>query len=206
MNIAVLRATDVIARDDWTAMPIECVVLGFEQRHRNAISFTTVSGKPVRLDLAEPVALRSGDALLLESGDLVEVIGQPEPLAEIRAQTPDDLARIAWYLGSRHFQCQVSGGTIRIRRDPVLEAIAEALGGRLRFIEAAFDPIGAVYARARRKDSDHVHDANCGCGHDHHQHAHGAHGHFPHDHGHPAHDHQTQDYKAHDHMTHDRKA
>lgn len=198
-----LRATEVIAKGDWNTMPVECVVLSFEQRHHNVISLMTVSGKPVKLDLVEPVALRSGDALLLEGGDFVEIIGQPEPLAEVRVETPEALAQIAWHLGNRHFQCQISAGRIRIRRDPMLESVVKALGGTLRFVEAAFDPEGAAYAHAKRRESDHVHDANCGCGHDHHQHAHGAHDHAHHDHGHSVHASKTQDDGGHAHEHHD---
>lgn len=205
-----LRATDVIAKGDWTGEAAASVVLDFEDRHRRRIRMETVGGEAFLLDLAEPVALRSGDALKLEDGRIVEVVGSPEPLLEIAGRSPEHLLQIAWHLGNRHLQVQVAGSKLRIRRDHVIEGMVGILGGKTRPIEAPFDPEGGAYATARlarqageahahhhhdhahhhdhhhghdhKHDHGHAHGPGCGCGHDHH-HDHG------HDHGHK-HDHK----------------
>jgi len=74
------------------------------------------------LDLETAVALRGGDALVLEDGRLVEVVAAPEPLAEIRCNDPHHLVRVAWHLGNRHLPTQImpkayaSAGTTSSRR------------------------------------------------------------------------------------------
>ena len=42
-------------------------------------------GHCVELDFAEPVRLRTDDALVLDHGGLVEIVAEPEPLFEVRA-------------------------------------------------------------------------------------------------------------------------
>ena len=89
--------------------------------------------------------LRDGDGLVLDDGTLVRVDGKPEPLFEVAAANASELARLAWHLGNRHTDVQISGETLRIRRDHVLEAMLIGLGARLTPIEAPFDPEGGAY-------------------------------------------------------------
>ena len=93
-----------------------------------------------------PPHLRSGDALALEDGRLVEVVAAPEPLLEIRCTDPLHLARVAWHLGNRHVPTQLLAKSLRIRRDHVLEEMLRGLGARVIEIEAPFDPEGGAYA------------------------------------------------------------
>jgi len=204
-----IRATEVIARGDWRGDPADTVVLDFDDRHRRRFAMEGVGGLNFLLDLPEAVALRTGDALKLEDGRLVEILGASEPLAEIRAESPEHLLRLAWHLGNRHLPVQVAGQKLRIRRDHVIEAMVQGLGGQVRAVEAAFDPEGGAYAQAMHAHHhghdhhhdhghhhhghkhehghshahahDHAHGEGCGCGHDHdHDHHHDHH----HDHGH----------------------
>ena len=177
-----IRATEVIARGDWRGDPADTVVLDFDDRHRRRFAMEGVGGLNFLLDLPEAVALRTGDALKLEDGRLVEILGASEPLAEIRAESPEHLLRLAWHLGNRHLPVQVAGQKLRIRRDHVIEAMVQGLGGQVRAVEAAFDPEGGAYAQAMQA---HHH------GHDHH------HDHGPHHHDHHHHDHSHA--HAHDH-------
>jgi urease accessory protein len=89
--------------------------------------------------------LRDGDGLVLEDGAIVRVAGKPEPLVEIAAATPRDLARLAWHIGNRHTDMQVIGDTLRIRRDHVLEDMLRGLGAQLTPVEAPFDPEHGAY-------------------------------------------------------------
>lgn len=194
-----IRATDVMARGDWRGEPADTVVLDFDDRHRRRFAMEGVGGLNFLLDLPEAIALRTGDALKLEDGRLVEVVGASEPLAEIRAESPEHLLRLAWHLGNRHLPVQVANGRLRIRRDHVIEAMVAGLGGRVRAIEAAFDPEGGAYAQAshaHHHGHDHAHDH----GHHHHDHAHHdhGHGHAHHDHAH-AHSHAEAHAHSHAH-------
>ena len=116
-----------------------------------------VRGLAFLLDLAEATALRGGDALVLQDGGFVEVVAAAEPLVEISAADPAAMVRIAWHLGNRHLPVQLHGKRIRLRRDHVIEAMVEGLGGRLVAIEAPFDPEGGAYAPGT---AHHHHDGH----------------------------------------------
>ena len=112
-----LRATSVIAKGDWHSEPADTIVLDYDDRHRRRVSMTGVRGLTFLLDLPEAVMLRSGDALKLDDGRMVEVVAAPEALAEVKCGSLPDLARAAWHLGNRHLAVQIIGPKLRIRRD-----------------------------------------------------------------------------------------
>ena len=155
------RASSVLARGAWSAAPLDVVVLDFDDRHRRRMAMRGVRGTAFLLDLAKATALRAGDALVLDDGALIEVVAAPEPLAEIGAADAAAMVRIAWHLGNRHLPVQLAGRRLRIRRDHVIEAMVEGLGGRVVAIEAPFDPEGGAYAEGESRG--HSHD-----GHHHH--------------------------------------
>jgi urease accessory protein len=157
------RADKVIPAGHWSGAPADTVVLDFDQRYRRRVAMTGVGGLEFLLDLAEAAMLRGGDGLRLEDGRLVEVLAEPEPLAEIRAADPLALTRIAWHLGNRHLLTEMLPKALRIRRDPVIEGMAEGLGARVIALEAPFNPEGGAYVKAEpgAEPHDHAH------GHDH---------------------------------------
>jgi urease accessory protein len=197
-----IRATEVRAAHRWTQAPADTVVLDFDDRHRRRVAMTGTRGLEFLLDLENAVALRGGDALVLEDGRLIEVVAAPEPLAEIRCNDPQHLVRVAWHLGNRHLPTQIMGKGLRIRRDHVIEAMVKGLGARVIEIEAPFDPEGGAYAgggHAHAPESDPHQQA----GHDHSSHDHGDHRHHHDDHHHHDehcdHDHHHGHSHAHDH-------
>lgn len=190
-----VRATQVRAQHRWTEPPADTVVLDFDDRHRRRMTMTGTRGLEFLLDLEAAVALRGGDALVLEDGRLIEVVAAPEPLIEIRGSDPHHLVRVAWHLGNRHLPTQIMPKGLRIRRDHVIEAMVKGLGARVIEIEAPFDPEGGAYAGGghgnaaddhRHDHAAHDHASDDDSGHHHHD-DHGGHGHH-HGHNH-AHDH-----------------
>jgi urease accessory protein len=190
-----IRATQVRGQYRWSEPPADTVVLDFNDRHRRRMAMTGTRGLEFLLDLESAVALRGGDALVLEDGRLVEVVAAPEPLAEIRGSDPQHLVRLAWHLGNRHLPTQITARGLRIRRDHVIEAMVKGLGARIIEIEAPFDPEGGAYA-----DGGHAH-APAGEAHDHAGHGHSSHDHGGHHHHdeHCDHDHHHGHSHAHDH-------
>lgn len=189
-----IRATAVLPRGHWSdaqgaAALTDTVVLDFDDRHRRRIAMTGTKGLDFLLDLPDAVALRGGDALLLEDGRLVEVVAAPEPLIEVRGRTPGDLVRLAWHIGNRHLSAQVMANALRIRVDHVVEEMLLGLGASVVEIEAPFDPEGGAYAGAANATMDHhkhgdgLHDKK----HDHKKHGHKHDGHHDHDHDHDGH-------------------
>jgi urease accessory protein len=165
-----MRATSIKAAGTWSGGAADSVVLDYDDRHRRRVSMKGTRGLSFLLDLPDATALRSGDALALEDGRLVEIVAAPEPLLEIRGADPLHLARIAWHLGNRHVPTQLMAKSLRIRRDHVLEEMLRGLGARVIEIEAPFDPEGGAYASTAAHDHHH-HDSHR---HDHsHHHGHG---------------------------------
>ncbi len=107
---------------------------------------TGTGGLAFLLDLPDAIALRGGDALVLDDGSLVEVVAAAEPLIEIRGRSPGDLVRLAWHIGNRHISAQIMPKALRIRGDHVIEDMLRGLGATVVEIEAPFDPEGGAYA------------------------------------------------------------
>src|ERR1700749_1470016 len=187
-----VRAVKVEPQHRWKEAAADTVVLDFDDRHRRRMAMTGTRGLEFLLDLENAVALRGGDALVLDDGRLIEIVAAPEPLVEIRGADPHHLIRVAWHLGNRHLPTQIMPKGLRIRRDHVIEAMVKGLGARVIEIEAPFDPEGGAYAGAAH---GHAHDEQGHTGHDH---AHGHHDHdHHHDHGHDHHDHHHHDHDDH---------
>jgi urease accessory protein len=182
-----IRATQVLGQHRWTQSAADTVVLDFDDRHRRRMAMTGTRGLEFLLDLEHAIALRGGDALVLEDGRMIEVVAAPEPLLEIKGSDPHHLIRVAWHLGNRHLPTQLLPKALRIRRDHVIEAMVKGLGARVVEIEAPFDPEGGAYAGSAH---GHAHEEHGHTGHDH------AHGHDPH----PGHHHDH--HHDHDHGDH----
>jgi urease accessory protein len=194
-----IRATQVRAQHRWSEAPADTVVLDFDDRHRRRMAMTGTRGLAFLLDLENAVALRGGDALVLDDGRLIEVVAAPEPLAEIRCNDPHHLVRVAWHLGNRHLPTQIMPKGLRIRRDHVIEAMVKGLGARVIEIEAPFDPEGGAYAGGGAADAAHDQSSHHHGDHHHHDarhdhddgHHHDEHCDHDHHHGHShAHDHK----------------
>jgi urease accessory protein len=197
----IIRASRVQGQHRWSEAPADTVVLDFDDRHRRRMAMTGTRGLQFLLDLETAVALRGGDALVLDDGRLVEVVAAPEPLLEIRGNDPQHLVRLGWHLGNRHLPTQITAKALRIRRDHVIEAMVKGLGARVVEIEAPFDPEGGAYAEGGHAHADEAatHAAHDHAAHDHASYAHHDHAHDGHDHGH---DHDHDEHCDHGHHGH----
>jgi len=154
-----IRATQVHGQHRWSEAPADTVVLDFDDRHRRRMTMTGTRGLAFLLDLEKAVALRGGDALVLEDGRLIEVVAAPESLAEVRCKDPEHLVRVAWHLGNRHLPTQIEAGRILIRDDHVIADLVEGLGGRVRRVTAPFTPEAGAYVAAPHEHGHaHEHD------------------------------------------------
>jgi urease accessory protein len=188
------RATRVVTAAERKDAPVlDTLILPHAQRQAQKGFLFGTKGTCVELDFAEPVRLRTDDALVLDDGGLVEVVAEPEPLVEVRAADLPSLARLAWHLGDRHVPVQIFERKLRLKRDPAIEQLLASLGAKVMAIEAPFEPEGGAYEAAgghHHHDHDHGHDH-----HHHHDHAQG-HEHHDHHHGHDDHDHgHSHDHK-----------
>lgn len=142
------RATAVLSAGNWPAdAAVGEVTLAFDQRHRRRFRMTDDTGKPFLLDLARTVILADGDGLALDGNGVIRVRAAAEPVADVRAETAAETARLAWHIGNRHTPVQVlDDGTLRIRDDHVLVAMLEGLGAFVSLRQAPFSPEPGAYA------------------------------------------------------------
>ena len=167
-----LRATRVLAAADRRNRPVtDTVILDYAQRSAQKTTVTGIKGGVIEIDLNHPARLRTDDLLVLDNGELVEVVAAPEPLLEARAGEVAALSRLAWHLGDRHVPVQVLPNRIRAQRDAAIEALLKSLGAKVTTIEAPFEPEGGAYESSHRHGHAHGHDH--GHAHDHHGHSHG---------------------------------
>jgi urease accessory protein len=140
------RVTAIKRAGDWDAQAAsDVVVLDAQDRQKRRVVFVGEQGACYLLDLPRPAQLRDGDALELENGGYVRVVGRPESLVEVAAASPHGLPRLAWHLGNRHTEVQFVGERLRIRRDHVLEDMLRGLGAQFTSVEAPFDPEGGAH-------------------------------------------------------------
>jgi len=142
------RAVHIQPKGHWpAAFEIATVTLGFEDRHRRRIRMITDQGEDFLLDLAHAHHLAEGDGLELEAGGgFVRVIAAPEDVADIACERPEDLARIAWHVGNRHFPVEfLPGGGMRIPADHVMIAMLQGLGAKVTRRNAPFHPEPGAY-------------------------------------------------------------
>lgn len=186
------RATRVVTAAERKDAPVlDTLILPHAQRQAQKGFLFGTKGTCVELDFAEPVRLRTDDALVLDDGGLIEVVAEAEPLVEVRAADLASLARLAWHLGDRHVPVQIFERKLRLKRDPAIEELLVVLGAKAMAIEAPFEPEGGAYEAAAGGHHDH-HD------HDHHHHDHG-HDHHAHDHGDHCQHHDHDHGRSHDH-------
>ncbi|SCW67901.1 urease accessory protein [Rhizobium mongolense subsp. loessense] len=157
------RVTSYLPAGTPSTNPIGKVVLPHDLRHLRRKLLHLENGDMVMLDLKEPVLFASGDMLVLEDGELIEVQAADEKLFEIRGRDRLHLIELAWHLGNRHLGAQIEEERILILRDHVIRSMLEGLGATVREVTEPFQPARGAY------------------------HSHGGHSHG-HDHGHHAHD------------------
>jgi urease accessory protein len=163
---------------------IDTLILPYAQRQMKQGFVFGVKGICIEIDLAEGARLRTDDALVLDNGELVEIVAEAEPLLEVRTPDLAALARLAWHLGDRHVPVQILERRLRLARDPAMELLIQSLGAKIAMIDAPFEPEGGAYEAAQEHGhQDHLPGHGHHHHHDHHHHDDDHH----HDHGHDSH-------------------
>jgi urease accessory protein len=171
--MAMLRATEIVARGTWTGSPAGVVRLDYDKRTRRRMALTATGGLSFLLDLAKTPVLGAGDGIRLEDGRIVAVEAAPERLLEIACADAHALARIAWHLGNRHLAAELDNRAIYIREDHVIAEMVLGLGAAVRTVERPFNPEGGAYGHGAvhgHHHKDHEDHHHHGDGHSHHHH------------------------------------
>jgi len=162
------RARQVHPAGSWPAGEAAgSVTLDYDDRFRRRIRLTDDAGEEFLLDLPDAMRLGEGDGLGLDGGGYIRVCAADEAVADLRCAGPVETAKLAWHIGNRHIPVQVLGdGTLRIRDDHVIVAMAELHGAAVRRHDAPFAPEEGAYAGGGHMHAKESHPGH-GHGHDH---------------------------------------
>lgn len=138
--------------------PIETVVLPHDLRHLRRKLLHLESGDMVMLDLKEAVLFASGDLLVRDDGELIEIVAAPEKLFEIKPRNRLHLIELAWHLGNRHLPAQIEEERILILRDHVIRSMLEGLGAEVTDVTEPFQPARGAYHSHGHDHAHHAHD------------------------------------------------
>ncbi|MBB3423860.1 urease accessory protein [Rhizobium sp. BK312] len=164
-----LRVTSYLPAGTPSSNPIDRVVLPHDLRHLRRKLLHLENGEMVMLDLKEPVLFASGDLLVREDGELIEIVAADEKLFEIRPRDRLHLIELAWHLGNRHLSAQIEEERILILRDHVIRAMLEGLGATVTEVSEPFQPARGAYHSHGNHSHGHDHHHP---GQDHHHHSH----------------------------------
>jgi urease accessory protein len=180
---------------------VDTLLLKFEDRVKQQGFMFGGKGTCIEFDFPDPPLLRTDDLLVLDDGQLVEVVADVEPVLEVREKDFAKAARLVLALGNRHVPIQILANRLRLLPDPELAQFLRERGFQPAMVTAPFEPEdGSAHGHDHgRHDHDHGHHHD----HDHHGHDHGhAHDHEPRGHAHDhAHDHDHD--HAHERHHHD---
>ena len=137
-------------------------------------------GTCIEFDFPAPPCLHTDDLLVLDDGNLAEVVADIEPVLEVRAKDFAAVARLILTLGNRHVPVQILANRIRVQKLPEIEALVAEHGLKGVEVTAPFEPDDGSHGHNHGHHHDHDHGHHHG--HDHRGHEQG-HGH-DHDHLH----------------------
>lgn len=135
------------------ATPIGAITLAHDERQLRRKLLTLDDGGDVLVDLPSTTSLEEGDALTLDTGELVIIHAAPEALFEITANSPEHLSKLCWHIGNRHLPAQIEQHRILIRTDHVIRDMLTGLGASIKDINAPFIPERGAY----HSHGDHGH-------------------------------------------------
>ncbi len=142
----------------WLGDPVDRVVLDYDDRFRRRVALNSEAGKQILLSLADAERLEDGDALVLDTGDFVEVKAAAEALIDISCADGEALLKMSWHLGNRHLPAEIRESSIRIRFDKVILDMVKGLGAETRLLDAPFNPEGGAYEGGHGTHHGHDHD------------------------------------------------
>jgi urease accessory protein len=153
-----IRASSIIRRDavDQDRI-VDVITLDHGDRHRRRIALNADGGTAFLLDLDHADVLEDGDAILLDTGWLVEIRAAPEKLVEIRTEDPLHLLTLAWHIGNRHVPAEIAREAIYIAYDHVLVDMLLGLGAKVEVIERPFRPVRGAYHHHEQGGHHHGH-------------------------------------------------
>jgi urease accessory protein len=192
------RAQKVLTAGEPRGEIIDTLLLKCADRRKQQGFAFGGKGTCIEFDFPQTPRLRTDDLLVLDDGNLVEVVADAEPLLELRTADFAAVARIIWTLGNRHVPVEILPNRIRMLQTAETEALLVQRGLAATQVMAPFEPQDGDESPHGHGHHDHGHHADQD--HTHHRHAdHDHHDHGDHHHRDDKHDHGHGVGQRHDH-------
>jgi urease accessory protein len=156
-----LHLREILLTPQGNGAPTATATLTLDDRRRSRLRFLLDDGREAALFLPRGSALRDGDRLRADGGELVTVRAAPESLSLARAADPHLLLRGAYHLGNRHVPVQLGEGWLAYEHDHVLDDMVRGLGLIVEARRAPFEPEAGAFSHDHaepREAHDHHHD------------------------------------------------
>jgi urease accessory protein len=138
--------TKRIAPDRAPSAPLR-LALTAEERTRTRHCFQRPPLPPIFLRLDRGTALQPGDYLQSPTGEVLEILAQPESVLTLTAPEGLTLTRLAYHLGNRHVALEITPTYLRLAPDPVLEKMLRQFPVTVTAEIAPFCPEVGAYGR-----------------------------------------------------------
>ncbi len=130
---------------DPTATGTATATLTLDERRRSRLRVALDDGREAAVLLPRGSALRDGDLLRADEGDVVVVRAAAESLSVARTPDPHLLLRGAYHLGNRHVPVELGDGWLAYEHDHVLDDMVRGLGLAIEARRAPFEPEGGAF-------------------------------------------------------------
>jgi urease accessory protein len=146
--MAQLRAISIMRANAAMPVPFDLAVLTADERHIRRKLVRLQHGDEVLFDLPLATRLKDRDRVVVDDGRNFEIIAADEELLEVKAETQNHLAKLAWHIGNRHLEAQIEDLRILIRRDHVIASMLVGLGAHVQKVRETFSPEHGAYVHA----------------------------------------------------------
>jgi urease accessory protein len=116
-----------------------------EERSRSRYRFEKPQRPVIVLKLPRGTVLTDGDYLQSQTGEIVQIIAEPEPVLTVTAKSPLKLLQAAYHLGNRHIPLEITPQYLRLSPDSVLQAMLVKMNLHIQAEMAPFYPEMGAY-------------------------------------------------------------
>jgi urease accessory protein len=138
-----------VADADLAGRMRDTLVLTADERRWARRRVTTTSGRTLALALPTGSVLKPGAVLYVGPGWFVVVECAAEPCFAVTPASREEALRVAFEVGSRHFNLALDGERLLVPDDPGMDILLTRMGVRYERVRAVFAPIGKAHGHDR---------------------------------------------------------
>ena len=120
----------------------DVLVLTAEERRWGRRRVVTRGGRALALALPTGSHLVAGEILCALDDWYVVIEAAPEPVLAVTPRSRDEMVRVAFEVGNRHFTLAIDGDRLLVPDDPAMEQLVARLGVPWARTTSVFVPVG----------------------------------------------------------------